>query len=115
MNEIKDNIVCSLPNISKEVLQKLITTIQELGVNEENDLIFVKKDDINTNVQPIEAWKLIKAWNSGKPNHYNVFLNYVPKLLRKIAHIQQMHFIEKISFELRMLFIFFPFPFCFFY
>ena len=83
MNEIKDSIVCSLPNISKKILQKLITitTIQKLGVNEESNLVFVEKDDINTNVRPIEAWKLIKAWNSGKPNHYNVFLKYISKLL----------------------------------
>ena len=50
MNEVKYSIVCSLPNTSKEVLQKLITTMQELGVNKENNLVFVKKDDINTNV-----------------------------------------------------------------
>ena len=43
MNEIKGRIVCSLPNISKEVLQKLLTTIQELRVDEGNNLVFVER------------------------------------------------------------------------
>ena len=43
MDEIKDNIVCFLPNISEEVLQKLITAIQELGVNEKTIWFLSKK------------------------------------------------------------------------
>ncbi len=63
MENISEHIKCVLPMLTPEELQAVTSKlVNEIGVNQEQDLKYVREADLATVLKPIQCRRLIEAW-----------------------------------------------------
>lgn len=64
---LKDAVLSVLPSLSPDVISQLVEKLTNQGVEDLDDLIYVKEDDILEFIRPIQCRKLLSAWqNQGR-------------------------------------------------
>lgn len=61
---IRKAIVSALPSIPVESLGRMMERLIQQGVEKEEDLQFVREQDIEEFIKPIQCRKLLAAWKS---------------------------------------------------
>lgn len=62
MEEIKNSITSVMPSITPLLLEQLIATLAESGVEQAEDLRYVQENDLAGHLKPIQCRKLLSAW-----------------------------------------------------
>lgn len=73
MDVIEKNVRMIVPDLEVDKVKSVLRMLQELGATDIADLPLVKEEDFNGIIKPIQARKLINAWqNTGKNFHFNL-------------------------------------------
>jgi len=66
MELVKDMVKKAIPSLSNDLMDSLMARLELVGVNCVDDLSFVKIEDVDGILPPIQCRRLIQAFNSGK-------------------------------------------------
>lgn len=59
---IREAILSTLPRIPEESLSRMVEKLIQQGVETEEDLQYVREEDIQEFMKPIQCRKLLDAW-----------------------------------------------------
>lgn len=65
MELVKDIVGKAMPSLSNELMDSLMARLEKIGVDSVDDLSFVKIEDVDGILPPIQYRRLIQAFNSG--------------------------------------------------
>ncbi|XP_032365428.1 uncharacterized protein LOC116680827 [Etheostoma spectabile] len=66
---IRESILCTLPSIAPESLQNVIEKLMQQGVDSREDLQYVREQDMEEFIRPIQCRKLLEAWKPKEPEN----------------------------------------------
>lgn len=69
MELVKELVKKAMPSLSDDILDSLMARLEEIGVNGVDDLNFVKTEDVDGILPPIQSRRLIRAFSAGKFLH----------------------------------------------
>lgn len=73
---IRECILSTLPSITIESLSAMVDKLLQQGVDTEEDLQYVREQDIEEFIKPIQCRKLLDAWKSKGKVLVTCFLCY---------------------------------------
>lgn len=66
---MKELVQKAMPSLSNHVMDSLMARLEEIGVSNVDDLNFVKTEDVDGILPPIQRRRLIQAFCAGKFLH----------------------------------------------
>ncbi|XP_067217734.1 uncharacterized protein [Chanodichthys erythropterus] len=71
---LKDAVLLVLPSLSPDVTNQLVEKLMDQGVEDLDDLTYVKEEDISEFLRPIQCRKLLSAWKHQEHQNCTVVL-----------------------------------------
>lgn len=72
MEPVKELVRRAMPSISNDLMESLMARLELVGVNGLDDLTFVKTEDVDGILPPIQCRRLIQAFSAGKFLHFYI-------------------------------------------
>ena len=66
MELVKELVRKAMPSLTNDLMDSLMDRLEVIGVNSIDDLNFVKTEDVNGILPPIQCRRLIQAFSAGK-------------------------------------------------
>lgn len=60
--EIRESVLSVLPDLPEQTLSSLLNKLASVGVEGKPDLQFLKEEDLQDHIRPIQCQKLLNAW-----------------------------------------------------
>lgn len=72
MEHVKESIQKALPSLRSDLVESVISTLEMIGVSCVEDLGFVRTEDLEGILKPIQCRRLIQAFSTGKLVYFQI-------------------------------------------